>query len=98
MYNKELNVLDVRKPGEFEAEHIETAESIPLDFINSNMEKIDSNKNYYAHCAGGYRSVIFGSILKSRGLHNLTNIEGGYDQLSKTSIPKTNFVCPSQKK
>ena len=98
MYNKELNVLDVRKPGEFEAEHLENAESIPLDFINSNMEKIDSNKNYYAHCAGGYRSVIFGSILKSRGFHNLTNIEGGYDQLIKTSIPKTNFVCPSQKK
>ncbi len=97
-YAADLNLLDVRKPGEFEAEHIETAESVPLDFINSNMEKIDPDKQYYAHCAGGYRSVIFGSILKSRGLHNVTNIEGGYKQLAETTIPKTNYVCPSTKK
>lgn len=98
MYASELDVLDVRKPGEYEAEHLETAENVPLDYINNNMEKIDANKNYYAHCAGGYRSVIFGSILKSRGLHNVTNIEGGYKTLAETSIPKTNFVCPSEKK
>lgn len=97
-YTPELDVLDVRKPGEYEAEHLETAENVPLDYINNNMEKIDANKDYYAHCAGGYRSVIFGSILKSRGLHNVTNIEGGYKALAETTIPKTNFVCPSEKK
>jgi glyoxylase-like metal-dependent hydrolase (beta-lactamase superfamily II)/rhodanese-related sulfurtransferase len=98
IYTAELDVLDVRKASEFEAEHLETAENIPLDFINGNMEKIDVDKNYFAHCAGGYRSVIFGSILKSRGLHNVTNIEGGYKQLVETSIPKTNFVCPTTQK
>ncbi len=97
MYNPELPLLDVRKPGEYEAEHLESAENIPLDFINSNMEKVNPETNYYAHCAGGYRSVIFGSILKSRGLHNITNIEGGYKVLKDTSIPKTTFVCPSEK-
>ena len=95
---KRGTLLDVRSPMEFEAEHLETAENIPLDFINGNMEKIDVDKNYFAHCAGGYRSVIFGSILKSRGLHNVTNIEGGYKQLVETSIPKTNFVCPTTQK
>lgn len=94
-YNKDLNVLDVRKPGEFESEHLETATSFPLDFISENMNQIDKNKQYYVHCAGGYRSAIAASILKARGFNNLVDLAGGFAALKQTSIPKTNYVCPS---
>ena len=91
------DVLDVRKPGEFEAEHADGAENLPLDFINEQMEQADADKDYQVHCAGGYRSVIFCSIMKSRGFDNVTNIEGGYAAMKKAGIAVTDFVCPSTK-
>ena len=89
------DLLDVRKPGEYEAEHAENAESLPLDFVNEQMEQVDATKDYQVHCAGGYRSVIFCSILKSRGFDNVTNIEGGYAAIKAAGIPVTDFACPS---
>ena len=91
----EVNVLDVRKPTEFEAEHVEGAENIPLDYVNDNMDKVARDKPYYVHCASGYRSVVFISILKSRGFENMVNVEGGFEAIGKTSIPVTEYVCPS---
>ncbi|NER15337.1 MBL fold metallo-hydrolase [Leptobacterium flavescens] len=92
-YNDKLNILDVRKPGEFEAGHLETAETFPLDFINDHMHSIDKSKEYYLHCAGGYRSVIAASILKARGFDKLIDIAGGYGALKETSLPKTASSC-----
>ena len=91
------NILDVRKPGEFEAGHVEGAENLPLDFINEQMNQVDKAKDYQVHCARGYRSVIFCSIMKSRGFAHVTNIEGGYAAMKKAGIPVTDFACPSGK-
>lgn len=88
-------LLDVRKNGEFASEHIDGAVNIPLDFINQQMERIDSDEAYYAHCLGGYRSVIFNSILKSRGYHRIIDIAGGWKDLLETDLPRTDYVCPS---
>lgn len=91
-----LNILDVRKPSEFSAEHMEDAINTPLDFINDTMAQINKEKEYLMHCKSGYRSVIFGSILKARGFDNLTNIEGGYEAVSESkAFVLTDFVCPS---
>jgi glyoxylase-like metal-dependent hydrolase (beta-lactamase superfamily II)/rhodanese-related sulfurtransferase len=90
-------VVDVRKPGEYEAEHLENAVSIPLDFINEQLASYPKDKHFYMHCAGGYRSMIAASILKSRGYDNFTEIAGGFNAISKTSLPKTSFVCQSKK-
>ena len=90
-------VIDVRKPGEFEAEHLESALNIPLDFINEQLASYPKEKHFYMHCAGGYRSMIAASILKMRGYDNFTEIAGGYNAISKTSLPKTTFVCQSKK-
>ncbi|APY00128.1 MBL fold metallo-hydrolase [Lacinutrix venerupis] len=92
--NKDV-VFDVRKDGEFKSEHIVDAKHTALDNINSHLDKFPENKPFYVHCAGGYRSVIAASILKSRGIHNLINVEGGYGAIKKTSIPRTDYVCPS---
>ncbi len=90
-----INVLDVRKPGEYAAEHIESAKSTPLDFINDGMERVDKEKEYYVHCAGGYRSVIFASILKSRGFDKVIDVAGGFAAIKKVGIPVTDYVCPT---
>ncbi|WP_333600258.1 MBL fold metallo-hydrolase [Flavobacterium sp.] len=91
-------VVDARKPGEFEAEHVENAINIPLDTINENFQSVPKDTVFFLHCAGGYRSVIMASILKSRGIHNLINIEKGMSGIKKTTVNCTHFVCPSTKK
>ena len=90
-----INVLDVRKDGEYKAMHLEGAQHFALDYINSKMNEVDKNKTYHIHCAGGYRSVIAASILKARGFYNIVDIAGGFGAIKKTDLATTDFVCPS---
>lgn len=90
-------VVDVRREGEYEAEHVENANNIPLDFINDNISSFPKEDHFFIHCAGGYRSMIASSILKARGWDNFTEVEGGFAAISKTDVPKTTFVCQSKK-
>ena len=84
MSTKDINILDVRKESEYIGEHLIDAINAPLDFINDSMAKIDANKSYYVHCAGGYRSMTFISILQSRGYRNLVNVKGGFNALKES--------------
>ncbi len=95
MDNQHINLLDARRKSEFDSEHLVGAVNFPLDFINQHMAQLDRNKKYYIHCAGGYRSVIMCSILKSRGFDKLVNIKGGYKMLSQTGLQKTKYVAPT---
>ena len=90
-------LLDVRKPSEFEAEHLEIASTLPLDFVNDHMAEVPTAGTVYTHCAGGYRSMIFNSILKARGFHHLVDVVGGFKALAETDLPRTTYVCPSTK-
>lgn len=90
-----INILDVRKDGEYQASHLEEAQHFALDFINENMNQIDAKKTYHIHCAGGYRSVIAASILKARGFDKLVDVAGGFAAIKTTNLPITEFVCPS---
>ncbi len=92
---KKAPVFDVRKPGEYSAEHILDVPSTPLDFINNHLSEFPKEEDFYLHCAGGYRSMIAASILKSRGYHNVINVLGGFNAIKKTAIKTTNYVCPS---
>jgi hydroxyacylglutathione hydrolase len=90
------NVLDVRKPSEFAAEHIKDVASVPLDFINEYMSDLDKEKKYFIHCAGGYRSMIAASILKSRGFENIVDIKGGFKAIQESGkFEMTDYVCPN---
>jgi glyoxylase-like metal-dependent hydrolase (beta-lactamase superfamily II)/rhodanese-related sulfurtransferase len=92
----EISIVDVRKKSEFDSEHIIDAENLPLDFINQNFTSIDKNKTHYIHCAGGYRSMIFISILKARGYNNLINVAGGFKSIKEQGkFQITEYVCPS---
>jgi rhodanese-related sulfurtransferase len=89
-------VVDVRKESEYEAEHVEEAYSRPLAFINEWVKDINPDEHFYLHCAGGYRSMIAASILQSRGYRNFTELEGGFNSIALTNVPKTDFVCKSK--
>ena len=89
-------VIDVRKETEYEAEHVEEAYSKPLAYINNWIKEINPAKHFYLHCAGGYRSMMAASILQARGFRNFTEVEGGFNEIAKTDVPKTNFVCQTK--
>ena len=92
----ESKVIDVRKESEYEAEHIEDAYSRPLAAINEWVKDINPEEHFFMHCAGGYRSMMAASILQARGYRNFSEIEGGFNAIAKTTVPKTNFVCQSK--
>jgi glyoxylase-like metal-dependent hydrolase (beta-lactamase superfamily II)/rhodanese-related sulfurtransferase len=90
---KDTIIIDVRKQSEFQAEHVEGAINLPLDFINDSLAEIPKQGKVFIHCAGGYRSMIAISILKARGWDNLIDVIGGFKAIAETAIPRTNFVC-----
>lgn len=85
--DKHIMILDVRRQGEYENGHVANAINLPLDFINENMAKIPTDTPFYLHCAAGYRSMIFASILKSRGYENFVEVAGGFNEIKKY-LPK----------
>jgi hydroxyacylglutathione hydrolase len=91
-----MAVLDVRKQSEYLSEHIIGAENAPLDTINDSMSQLDKDKTYYVHCAGGYRSMVFTSILRARGFNNLVDVKGGFKAIKECQLfPVSDYVCPS---
>lgn len=95
--DQKLTVIDVRKPGEFQAEHIENAINVPLDFLNTHLAEIPKKNEVYIHCAGGYRSMIAASILRSRGWNNLIDIKGGFSAIAETNVKRTDYACSKNK-
>jgi len=88
-------VFDVRKESEYLSEHVLSANNTPLDFLNDHLSEFPDNKIFYVHCAGGYRSMIASSILKSRGIHNLIDVKGGFKEIQEAGIPVSEFICPT---
>lgn len=85
--NPDVTVVDVRKPGEFEPEHVEGAANLPLDTLGEQIGQVRRDAPVYVHCAGGYRSMVANSILKARGFQNVVNVEGGMAAILQTDVP-----------
>lgn len=96
MKTDKLKVFDVRKQGEWAAEHLEQAHHASLQFINDHLAEFSKNEPNYIHCAGGYRSMTAASILKARGFHNVVDVAGGFAAIKKTGLPTTDFVCQAK--
>lgn len=91
-----VHILDVRKNSEYESEHAEGVQNIPLDYINDNMAELDKKKTYYIHCATGYRSMIFNSTLRARGFDHLIDIKGGFKAMKDSQKVKiSEYVSPT---
>ncbi len=93
--NKSSHVVDVRKESEFLSQHMMNAKLAPLSDLSNYNDKFTSGSENYVHCAGGYRSVIACSLLKQKGISNVTNVEGGFGAMKKLNIKLTEFVCPT---
>ncbi len=93
--NNKCKVVDVRKESEYHSEHIPSAENFPLSKINDHLVSMPSDSDFFVHCAGGYRSVIAISILKSRGIHNAIDVAGGFDAIREVDILTSKTVCQS---
>ena len=83
----QTKVIDVRKNSEFSNGHLKNALNIPLDQLSENFDKIPLEGDFFIHCAGGYRSMIASSILKSRGIDSMTDIIGGFSAIKSSGIP-----------
>ena len=94
--NKSSILIDVRKDNEYKSQHVVNAHNYQLNSINNYLPKFDEKNDYYIHCQSGYRSMIACSILKSRGIHNITNVIGGFKNLGLTTINLSNKICPSK--
>lgn len=88
-------VIDVRKKSEFDSQHVVDALNIPLNQINNHLAEFPKDQPFILNCAGGYRSMIAASLLKQRGFDNFTDVVGGFTEIAKTDVPKTNYVCPT---
>lgn len=84
--NTEVKVLDVRKPGEFADLHMKTALHFPLDTLNKDYTTLDKNEEYLIHCAGGYRSMVAASFLKSKGFMLVKNVYGGFGKIRNLNL------------
>ena len=94
--NKSSILIDVRKDNEYKSQHVVNAHNYQLNSINNYLPKFDEKNDYYIHCQSGYRSMIACSILKSRGIHNITNVIGGFKNLGLTTLNLSNKICPSK--
>lgn len=95
-FTADAKVIDVRNETEYAAEHVNEAYSKPLVDINEWASDLNPDEHFFLHCAGGYRSMIAASILNSRGIRNFTEVEGGFNAIKDTNVPKSNFVCQSK--
>lgn len=93
--SKKAAVFDVRKETEYASEHVSDAVNTPLSSINDYLTEFPKENIFFVHCAGGYRSVIAASILKSRGIHNLVDIGGGFGAIKEAGTEVTDYVCPT---
>jgi hydroxyacylglutathione hydrolase len=73
----ELQVIDVRRPAEYQSGHVPRAVAAPLSSLNRELSKIDPHKQTAVICAGGYRSSAATSILQQKGFADLLNVTGG---------------------
>lgn len=92
----DTTLIDVRKNSEYMSEHVLDVENAPLDYINDSMLRIPKDRTVYIYCAGGYRSMVFASILRARGYDNLVDVVGGFKAMKETNKFKvSDYVCPS---
>ena len=92
----DASIVDIRKASEYNSEHIINAINAPLDYINESSKKLVKKTPYYVHCASGYRSLVFISILQSRGYRNLIDVMGGFKAIQASDqFEVSEYVCPT---
>ncbi len=81
-----VDVLDVRRAGEWQAGHIAHAQHRALDAFPRGLPSLDS-RPVAVHCKSGYRSMIACSLLERAGHRNISNVVGGFDAWEAAKLP-----------
>jgi glyoxylase-like metal-dependent hydrolase (beta-lactamase superfamily II)/rhodanese-related sulfurtransferase len=84
-----MDVLDVRREGEWQAGHIPGVSCRPLDTFAQRLPSIDKTRPVAVHCKSGYRSIIACSLLERGGHRNVINVAGGFDAWHDAALPET---------
>jgi hydroxyacylglutathione hydrolase len=84
----EVQVIDVRKPTEWDEGHIPGAILMPLNKLESMLPGLDSHRPIAVHCKGGYRSAIASSLIQRAGFQQVMNVIGGFDAWRACSLPE----------
>ena len=92
-HNPKAVLLDVRKPSEYEKEHVLNATAMQLSEIPNRASELDPKAEILVHCAGGYRSMVASSILKKEGFINVKNVWGGFAKIKEEEV---NIVAGSK--
>lgn len=95
LYEHRIPIFDVRKVSEYQSEHLLNASNIPLNQLKNHLSEFPKDSKFVVHCAGGYRSMIAASILKQNGYNNFEELRGGFAEIAKSDLPKTEYVCPT---
>ena len=89
-------IFDVRRKSEFDSEHVIGATNTPLDYWWEQTDKLTEQSTAYVHCAGGYRSMVFASIMRAKGFDQLVNITGGFKAIKESGkFSLSDYVCPT---
>ena len=86
---RELVVIDVRNSGETALGMLPGARNIPLPALLQTLPELDPAVPVVVNCAGGYRSSVASSLLKSHGFTDVSDLIGGYDAWATSNIPST---------
>jgi len=73
----ELQVLDVRQPGEYRQEHIPGAKLAPIADLDKNLDQLERDKPVLVYCAIGGRSRMAAQLLAGKGFEKVLNLKGG---------------------
>jgi len=84
--NDGVTLLDVRKPNEWSAGHMQGAKFLPLADFPKILDSLDKANSYSVHCGGGYRSMTAISIMKKKGFHDVTNVAGGFSAMKREGV------------
>ncbi len=82
-----VQVVDVRRPSEYEAGRIRGARLMPLYKLNAMLDSLDREKPVAVHCQSGYRSSIAASLLRRAGFPYVMNVTGGFDAWRTSNLP-----------
>jgi hydroxyacylglutathione hydrolase len=83
---KGTEVMDVRKPNEWNMGHLKGATFLPLADFPENLKGLNQSNPYVVHCGGGYRSMTAISLMKKEGFTNLTNVYGGFSAMAQAGL------------
>ncbi|MGB5385621.1 MAG: rhodanese-like domain-containing protein [Eudoraea sp.] len=87
--------FDIRKKSEFDSEHVIGAINVPLNELNQHLSQFPIDKPFVLYCEGGYRSMIAASILMQRGWEDFVDVADGFDEIKKTKVEKSDYICPT---